>query len=72
MYRPPETIKCGCGYDTGIGVVSLYCVTEDIKCPKCGMIIIHANKYELKADMKYRSDDNYRLNVDNRKVPVTC
>lgn len=48
-YIPPETIKCSCGYDTGLAVAGFLMVIppEGLKCPKCGNIIIRGNSFSL-------------------------
>lgn len=38
--RPPQTIKCWCGWDSGIETPNLLVIYHDVVCPKCGNIVV--------------------------------
>lgn len=39
-----NNIRCSCGWDSGIGSPSWMVIQNDIICPKCGEVVIFANR----------------------------
>ena len=57
-----ETIKCKCGYDTGLQNPILMYMPDGLRCPQCGEWIIYPNYIDVsKTDVNpeaWKTDNN--------------